>query len=95
MSIFPKNFSFEKSKIQTLNFVQSQVDPILSALNRQLETRPDPNYDLACYQPLRDLFNKYEKVIKSEYSFVRNFGKSPTQITSTEVKEMILEISKP
>ena len=77
--------------IQTLNFVQSQVDPILSALNRQFETRPDPNYKLDCYHPLRDLFTKYEKVIKPEYSFVRNFGKSSNQSKVEEVKEMILD----
>ena len=81
--------------IQTLNFVQSQVDPILSALNRQFETRPDPNYQLDCYQPLRDLFTKYEKVIRPEYSFVRNFGKSSNQPKFEEVKEMILDPQRP
>ena len=80
-----------KFYIQTLNFVQSQVDPILSALNRQFETLPDPNYQLDCYQPLRDLFTKYEKVIRPEYSFIRNFGKSSNQPKFEEVKEMILD----
>lgn len=69
-----------------MNFVQSQVEPILSALNRQFEAHPDPNYELTCYQPLRDLFTKYERVIKPEYSFIRNFGKPSYQSTVKEVK---------